>query len=225
MNGKSIFVLLLAGALLAPAWAQERAAPPAEKSGEGNQAPGQSDLQSKGQRRKFGKHQGRRGQGGIGRHDGAWLRRYSNLSPEEQQRALENDQQFQNLPPEAQERLRQRLAQFNQLPAEERQRILERMQRFGHLTPEQQQRARQAYARLRELPPERRQQIVRAFRHLRQMPPEERQRVLDSERFRTMFSDEERTLLRSLAEFGPPADAAPGGPLEDRPPPDPEAPK
>ncbi len=54
------------------------------------------------------------------------------------------------------------------------------------------------------------------------MPADQRQRVLASERFRNNFTDEERELLRGMAEIGPPPDAPPGGPPDDAPPP-PEA--
>ena len=49
-------------------------------------------------------------------HAGDWLRRYKDLPPAEQERALQNDPWFHRLPPERQQQLRQRLQNFSTLP-------------------------------------------------------------------------------------------------------------
>ena len=72
-------------------------------------------------------------------HAGDWLRRYKDLPPQQQQKALENDPQFRNLPSERQQQLRQRLQRFNNLPPQQQQRVLNRMETWEHLTPEQKQ--------------------------------------------------------------------------------------
>jgi len=48
-------------------------------------------------------------------HAGNWLRRYKDLPPAQQRRALENDPQFRRLPPQRQAELQRRLQRFFQL--------------------------------------------------------------------------------------------------------------
>src|SRR5512135_2985339 len=49
-------------------------------------------------------------------HAGDWLRRYKDLPPAEQERALRNDPGFNRLPPQRQQMLRDRLQHFSNLP-------------------------------------------------------------------------------------------------------------
>jgi len=129
-------------------------------------------------------------------HAGDWLRRYKDLSPAEQERALQNDPAFRRLPPERQQMLRQRLQHFSSLPPQQQLQMLNRMETWEHLTPEQKQQARQIFNQFRQLPPDRQRQVSTAVRDLRAMPPDQREKVIDSPRFRSMFSDQERGMMR-----------------------------
>ncbi len=201
--GTTIWVLAVWAALTLPSAALQNPAQPS-----GGESAKQLRADSPGRKPGSGKR-GHKGFRRPGKHGGDWLRKMHNLPPEEQERALQNDPEFQRLSPEKQARLRKRLRKFNALPQEERQRILQRWERFEHYTPEQQERLRGFHDRMREMPPDRRRMMYRALRHLREMPSGERERVLGSERFRNNFSDEERNLLRGMAEVGPPTDAKP----------------
>ena len=136
-----------------------------------------------------------------GQHAGDWLRKYKDVPPAQQQKALESDPQFRNLPPERQERLKERLQRFNSLPPERQQRILNRMETWEHLTPDQQQKARDAFGRFRQLPDDRRNMVRSAVRDLQQMSPEDRQRVLNSDRFKGQFTDNERGILNEMSQL------------------------
>ena len=136
-----------------------------------------------------------------GNHAGQWLRRYKDLPPDQQQKALENDPQFRSLPPARQQILRERLQRFSSLPPQQQDRILQRMETWEHLTPAQKQQARQLYSQLKELPPERRQKLRTAIRDLSAMPPAQRQQVIDSDRFKSEFSPQERGLLSSASQL------------------------
>jgi hypothetical protein len=178
--------------------AQERGSPPPQRRG-------MQRRPSATEGRRPGEAQGpglRRGGERSQPHLGTWLKRYQNLSPEEQERALESDAEFQKLSPEQQERLRRRLHDFSRRPAEEQQQMLQRMEVFQHMTLEQRQEAQGLFARFRELPEPRRRMVMRASRHLRGLPAEERRQALDSPRFQQMFSGEERDLLRRMGELG-----------------------
>lgn len=143
---------------------------------------------------------------GLGRpriqgHAGDWLRRYKDLPPAEQERALRNDPGFRLLPPAQQQLLRQRLRHFSNLPPQQQARILGRMETWEHLTPAQKQQARQIYGQMQQLPPDRRRMVTTAVRDLRSMPPDQRERVIDSPRFRGMFSDQEREMMRGATRL------------------------
>ncbi len=70
-------------------------------------------------------------------HAGDWLRRYKDLPPQEQERALQNDPGFRRLPPARQQLLRQRLQHFSNLPPQRQLQMLNRMETWEHLTPAQ----------------------------------------------------------------------------------------
>ncbi|HME34995.1 MAG TPA: DUF3106 domain-containing protein [Candidatus Sulfotelmatobacter sp.] len=164
---------------------ERRAAPPARQ-----QAPRSAQGMRAGQARP-------RVQG----HAGDWLRRYKDLPPAEQERALQNDPGFRRLPPAQQQLLRQRLQHFSSLPPQQQLRVLNRMETWEHLTPEQKQQARQIYGQMRQLPPVRQRMVTTAVRDLRAMPPDQRERIIDSPRFRNMFSDQEREMMRGATRL------------------------
>jgi len=96
---------LVAFVLLAPAFAQTQdpQSPPAD--GQWHRF---SDGGSNAGRPNDGRPDERRAQNQPG-HVGNWLRRYKDLPPAQQRRALENDPQFRRLPTQQQARLLQRL--------------------------------------------------------------------------------------------------------------------
>ena len=151
-------------------------------------------------------------------HAGQWLRRYKDLPPDQQQKALDNDPQFRSLPPARQQILRERLLRFSSLPPQKQNRILQRMETWEHLTPDQKQQARQLFSQLRDLPPDRRKKLRTAIRDLSAMPPAQRQQVIDSDRFKNEFSPQERGLLSGASQLPlAPAETAPNEPTNPRP--------
>jgi hypothetical protein len=133
-------------------------------------------------------------------HAGQWLRRYKDLPPDQQKRALDSDPQFRSLPEQRQQKLRDRLQRFNGLPPQQQQRILNRMETWEHLTPQQKSEARQVYSQIRQLPPDRRNAMQNAINALRAMPPDARQRALESGRF-SEYSPQERELLNGVSQL------------------------
>ncbi len=148
-------------------------------------------------------------------HAGDWLRRYKDLPPAEQERALQNDPAFRRLPPERQQELRQRLQRFSSLTPQQQLRVLNRMETWEHLTPEQKQEARQIFGQMRQLPPDRRRMVHAAIDNLRAMPPDQRDKVIDSEHYKGLFSNQERDLIRGATRLPlAPADEGDSGPQE-----------
>ncbi len=132
-----------------------------------------------------------------------WMARHSNLSPQEQQRALENEPGFHNLPPQTQQRLRNQLALLSRMAPEQRSRLLQRNEAMERLTPQQRQQFNGALGRLGALPPDRRRLVARAERDLREMPPAQRQAMLNSGRMRSEFTEGERSTLSDLLAVEP----------------------
>jgi hypothetical protein len=147
-------------------------------------------------------------------HAGNWLRRYKDLPPAQQRRALENDPQFRRLPPQQQAQLRQRLQHFSSQPPQQQERMLNRMETWEHLTPNQKQQSRQLFQQFKQLPPDRRQAVNRAIRGMRGLTPEQRDRLIDSDEYRNEFSPGERGLLRGASRLP----LAPGEGLHPEPP-------
>lgn len=136
-------------------------------------------------------------------HLAEWMDRHRNLSPEQQQQALENEPGFRQFPPQEQQRLRDRLTQLNNMPEEQRRRLLARNEAIEHLTPAQRQQIRSATQQFNSLPPDRRRLVQRAFRDLREMPEPQRQAILGSDRLRGQFSENERSTLNNLLAVEP----------------------
>ena len=147
-------------------------------------------------------------------HAGNWLRRYKDMTPAEQRRALENDAQFRKLPPQQQARLRNRLQHFSSLPPEQQERVLNRMETWEHLTPDQKREARLLFQQFKQLPQERRKAVNQAIRGMRNLTPEQRDRLINSEQYSRTFSLQERVLLDGAAHLP----LAPGDGLQAEPP-------
>jgi hypothetical protein len=128
---------------------------------------------------------------------------HSNMSPDQQQRALSNEPGFRQLPPQTQEHLRNRLNQLNNMPPEQRRRLIEHNEAIERLSPPQREQFRGAMQQLGALPIDRRRMVARAFRDLREMPPDQRQAALNSDRFRGQFSPQERGTLGQLLDVAP----------------------
>jgi hypothetical protein len=147
------------------------------------------------------------GRGGMdarsGPHLDQWMERHRDLTPPQQQRALEMEPGFRQLPPETQERMRQTLSQLNAMPPQQRSHVLQRMEQMEHLSPPQREQVRGAMAQLGRLQPDRRRVVGRAFRDLRSMPPAQRQATLDSYPFRRQFTPEEWGTLNGLMAVEP----------------------
>jgi Protein of unknown function (DUF3106) len=130
---------------------------------------------------------------------GDWLKDHKNLTPDQQEKALENDPNFKRLPPDHQAQLRERLRKFNNLTPEQRERAFQRMDVWDKLSREQREQVRDANQQLQGLPAERRVMVHRALRHLVQMSPEERQQEFQSDKFKSTFSDQEQNILKNLS--------------------------
>jgi hypothetical protein len=132
-----------------------------------------------------------------------WMDRHSNLTPDQQQKALEREPGFHDLPAQTQERMRERLSQLNNMNPNRRRRWLERNEAIAQLAPQQRQQVRDAMNQFGSLPPDRKRQVARAFRELRDLPPDQQQNLLRSDRYRNQFSPQEVDALSGLISIEP----------------------
>ena len=140
-----------------------------------------------------------------------WMERLRQMTPEEQERFLNNNQRFRNLPPERQAQIRERLREWNGLSPERQRALRERERIWEQLSPEQRRRVREEILpKWRQLDPQRRQALVRRLRELRGLNETERAARFGDESFLSGLSLEERELLRELSNLrvGPPPEQA-----------------
>lgn len=138
----------------------------------------------------------------TGEHLAEWMNTHRNLTPEQQQQALEHEPGFSSLPPATQQRLRDRLKQLNSMPPARQKRIIDWNEWMEHLPPAQRGQVRGAMQQLAALPPDQKRYVARTFRGLRELSPEQRQNVLNSDRFSTL-SEAQRATLNSLMKVEP----------------------
>jgi hypothetical protein len=136
-------------------------------------------------------------------HLDTWLARHQNLTPKQQERALQSEPGFSRLPPETQQKLMNRLQQLDHMPPNQRQRILDRIEAMERLSPQMRQQVRASVQQFHSLPEDRRRLVKKAFRDLREYPPEQRQAMMNSSQFRAQFTPQERGILGNILAVSP----------------------
>lgn len=136
-------------------------------------------------------------------HLGTWLQSHGNLSPEQQERALQSEPGFNRLGPETQQKLLDRLHQINRMPPNQRQRTVDRIEAMEHLSPQMRQQVRASVQQFHALPEDRQRLVKKAFRDLRDYPPEQRDVLMNSGQFQGQFSPQERTILGNILAVEP----------------------
>jgi hypothetical protein len=136
-------------------------------------------------------------------HLAQWMERHNSLSLSDQLRSLNTEPGFRELPPQTQQRYREELIRLNNMNPQQRSRMLDRNEALEHLTPTQQKQWRVAVQQLSAVPVPRRHVILHAIVDLRELPVEQRQQTLESPAFRGQFSDDERTIIRTILTAEP----------------------
>ncbi len=153
---------------------------------------------------RLGAIQRRQNPGGPrGEHLAQWMSQHSNLTPAQQQQALDQEPGFRDLPQATQQRYHDRLAQLNAMPPQVRQRILAHTEAMEHMSPAQRADFRGVMQQLGSLPLDQRRMVARTFRQLRDLPPDQRYAALNSDRFRGQFNDAQRATLNNLLRIEP----------------------
>ncbi len=143
-----------------------------------------------------------------------WLERVQEMSPEQQERFLANNERFKSLPPERQAQIRRRLQQWNRLTPQQRMELRERARVWEQMSPEERRHVREELLpKWRQVPPQRRQTILAHLRELHGLSREQRAAKLSDPKFLEGLSPDEQGMLRDLSNLrlGPPPES-PGNP-------------
>lgn len=131
------------------------------------------------------------------------MNQHSNLTPQQQQQALQHEPGFQELPRNTQQRMLDRLSQLDAMTPLQRQRVLARTEAMERLNPDQRAEVRTAMSQLGSLPGDERHAVAQTFRALRELPPEQRIQAYASGRYGTPLNDTQRTVLFHLLQVEP----------------------
>ena len=96
------------------------------------------------------------GQTVKGEHLAEWMNQHRNLTPQQQQQALDREPGFRDLPQATQQRMHDRLTQLNAMNPDRRERILNYNERMEHLSVDQRTEVRGSLQQLGSLPQDQR---------------------------------------------------------------------
>lgn len=120
-------------------------------------------------------------------------RRFQDLSPQEKQKVLKNQEKFNRLPPQRQQELREAAQNWKRLTAEQQSHIR------NNVLPKWQQ-----------MPPDRQRAIRQRLGVLQNMPESARNQHLNDPNFTRGMSEEDKAMLRDLSHMHVGAPDAPG---------------
>jgi len=144
---------------------------------------------------------GRAGGNGQGeaKLPGPWVQRLGQMSPQEQEHFLQNNERFRSLPPERQQQIRQNLQKYNNLSPTERGALKDRAATWQRMSPEQRQYVqRTLLPKWQQMSPDRKQVVTGRLHTLQQMSPADRQSALNDPQFMRGLSPDEQSVLRGL---------------------------
>ena len=135
-----------------------------------------------------------------------WVENLRDMSPEEQQRFMQNNERFQSLPAQRQAQIRQNLENWNRLSPTERNALRDRARILEQMSPQQRvYLQRVLLPEWQQLPPQRRQLINGRLHTLQGMSPADRQAALGDPQFMRGLSPEEQSMVRDLNSLRNPA--------------------
>jgi Protein of unknown function (DUF3106) len=134
-----------------------------------------------------------------------WVDNLRDMSPDQQERFMRNNEKFQSLAPERQAQIRRNLEKWNSLTPEQQNRIRATERMLENLTPEQREHFRNDIVpTLAAMPPGRRARVIGHWRRLQGMTPDQQQAALNDPRFMQGLSPDEQGMVRDLHSLGAP---------------------
>jgi len=129
----------------------------------------------------------------------AWGPKLRDMSPQQQDHFMQNNQRFKSLPPEKQQQVRQNLQKWNNLSPTERMAMKDRQRAWEAMSPEQKQYVqRTLLPKSQQMSPERKQVVNDRLHTLQGMSAGDRQKALNDTQFMRGLSPDEQSVLRGL---------------------------
>ena len=126
------------------------------------------------------------------------------LSPQEQQRYMQNSDRFRSLPPQRQAQIRNNLQRWNNLSPTERNAMNDRARTWQRMSPQQRQYVQNnLLPKWQSMSPQRKQIVTGRLHTLQGMSPAERQAALNDPQFMRGLSPDEQSVLRGLDSISP----------------------
>ena len=137
----------------------------------------------------------------------AWGPRLRDMSPQQQDHFMQNNERFKSLPPEKQQQIRQNLQKWNNLSPTERMAMKDRQRAWEAMSPEQKQYVqRTLLPKWQQMSPERKQVVNDRLHTLQGMSAGDRQKALNDPQFMRGLNPDEQSVLRGLDSVrNPPA--------------------
>jgi uncharacterized protein DUF3106 len=137
---------------------------------------------------------------------GQWSQKLGQMSPQQQDRFLQNNERFKSMPPEKQQQIRQNLQNYNRLSPTERNAMKDRAEIWNHLSAEQKNYVQHTLLpKWQQMSPDRKQAVTDRLHTLQGMTPEDRQKSLNDPQFMRGLNPDEQSVLRGLDQVRNPS--------------------
>jgi hypothetical protein len=137
---------------------------------------------------------------------GQWTQKLGQMSPQQQDHFLQNNERFKSMPPEKQQQIRQNLQNYNRLSPTERIAMKDRAEAWRRMSPEQQQYVQHTLLpKWQQMSPDRKQVVTDRLHTLQGMTPEDRQKSLNDPQFMRGLNPDEQSVLRGLDQVRNPS--------------------
>jgi hypothetical protein len=142
------------------------------------------------------------GQQSSGGLPAGWQQHLQQMSPEERERFLQNNEKFRSLPQSEKDQIRQRFKEWDQLSPKQKAKMNQNAEALGKLTPQQRDTLRtNVLPQWRQMSPERRKELSQRLGALNGLSDAERNQKLNDPNFYQGLSPQEHDVLKQLGEY------------------------
>jgi Protein of unknown function (DUF3106) len=137
---------------------------------------------------------------------GQWEQKLGQMSPQQQNHFLQNNERFKSMPPERQQQIRQNLQNYNRLSPTEKMAMKDRQATWERMSPEQRNYVQHTLLpKWQQMSPDRKQMVTDRLHTLQGMSAEDRQKSLNDPQFMRGLSPDEQSVLRGLDQVRNPS--------------------
>jgi hypothetical protein len=177
-------------------------------SAAGNSRPGQTPNENAAGRAPTATAPGNTVQNAAGstKLPGQWSQKLGQMSPQQQDRFLQNNERFKSMPPERQQQIRQNLENYNRLSPTEKMALKDRQATWERMSPDQRNYVQHTLLpKWQQMSPDRKQAVTDRLHTLQGMTPEDRQKSMNDPQFMRGLSPDEQSVLRGLDQVRNPS--------------------